>query len=132
MKTIVLVVEDNLEARQQLEGMLTNQGFHCISVGDGAEALQVLAKQKIDIVVSDVNIPFVDGFSLHKKVKKDYKDTEFILYTSADAPELERLAAAVGIKAFFSNSMSNLNQIVDRVNIALKRNDDITRKILDA
>lgn len=67
----ILVVEDNAEMRLFIEKQLYKQGYKVYSASNGAEALQVLAGQDIDLIITDLMMPEVDGITLLKKVKTD-------------------------------------------------------------
>lgn len=66
----VLVVDDDEEVRDYLKRELSDK-YKVITANNGAEALRVLLQQRIDLVISDVMMPEVDGFSLLKKVKSN-------------------------------------------------------------
>lgn len=67
----ILVVEDNAEMRLFIEKQLYKQGYKVYSASNGAEALQVLAGQDINLIITDLMMPEVDGITLLKKVKTD-------------------------------------------------------------
>lgn len=83
----VLVVEDNTELRVDLKDVLRLEGYSVSVTADGVEALAFLKRNRVDLVVSDSEMPQMDGISLLRSLRSD-KDTAnlpFILM-SANAP----------------------------------------------
>lgn len=71
MKKTVLVVEDE-ESLLKLESiLLTSRGYEVIGVPHGAAALEVLGKEKIDLVLLDIMLPEIDGFEVCRRIKED-------------------------------------------------------------
>src|SRR4051812_24033186 len=65
----VLVVDDDSQARRQLRGLLTANGYAVIEAANGRVARGLLAEQEIDLVVSDILMPECDGFELIAAVR---------------------------------------------------------------
>lgn len=84
MKTdvTILVVDDELMMRSLLEKILSREGYNILTAGDGLEALEVLAREKVDLIISDMKMPRMCGFELLKAIKKDYPDTGLIIMTA--------------------------------------------------
>jgi len=81
----VLVVDDQYINRYLLEKLLEGYGYTVISAEDGVEALDKLKEEKIDLIISDILLPRMDGFQLCREVKMnpDYNRIPFIFYTAA-------------------------------------------------
>lgn len=67
----ILVVDDNLENRETLVRRLKRQGHHVAEAEDGVAALEVLAREQFDLVLLDVMMPRMDGYSALRKMKTD-------------------------------------------------------------
>jgi len=80
----ILIADDHYEMLQYLELNLLGK-FHVVSVSNGKEALNILEKQKIDLVISDVMMPVLDGFALCNKIRSNpkYSGIPIILLTAA-------------------------------------------------
>jgi len=79
----LMVVDDNATNREILKAQLEHWKFLPVVTGSGAEALKVLnSKQKVDLVISDMNMPDMDGAQLAKKIKKKHPDLPIILLSS--------------------------------------------------
>ncbi len=80
----VLVVDDNEDNVCIMESLLKNSGYDVFSSIDGEDALERLKCEKIDLIISDILMPKMDGFQLCRRCKNDKKlrQTPFIFYTS--------------------------------------------------
>ena len=68
--TMILVVDDHPINRRLLADQLGSLGYQCVTANDGIDALNVLSKQHIDIVLSDVNMPNMDGYRLTQRIRQ--------------------------------------------------------------
>lgn len=93
----ILCVEDEPQARKQLELSLESFCKELYCAKDGQDALDILEHNKVDVVVTDLRMPRVDGLELLAKVKRKYKDTVVILVTAHS--ESEYLLKAIQLKA---------------------------------
>jgi two-component system response regulator FlrC len=96
-KLTVLVVEDDEIIREFLTDSLVMKGYDASWVGDGAEALELLEHETVDLILSDVRMPEVDGVTLSHEVKARWPHIPVVLITGVHAKEretiLERSAA---------------------------------------
>ena len=67
----ILLVEDELRLREMVKEYLENEGFEIIEAGDGAEALEKAKEQNPDLVLLDIMLPKIDGWSVLKELRKD-------------------------------------------------------------
>jgi len=104
----ILVVDDNKDNLLLLETLLKKEGYKVISATNGAEALGKLKTTCVDMIISDILMPRMDGFTLCRKVKKDenLKDTPFIFYTATYTDDKdEELAFKLGTDKFIRKPM---------------------------
>ena len=79
--TVILVVDDDDLVRMTLSVLVGSLGYHCLVAGDGVEAISVLESTSVDLVLSDIVMPGMDGLDLLSHIKKDHKDTDVIIST---------------------------------------------------
>ena len=65
----ILVVEDNADMRELFCTVLSDSGYRCVPAADGLEAFRVIEQEYIDLIVSDVMMPNMDGFELTKALR---------------------------------------------------------------
>jgi CheY-like chemotaxis protein len=98
----VLVVDDSVNTREIEKSILEAYGYQVTLAGDGVEALEKARKNKYDIVITDVEMPRMDGFTLTETLRGDaeYQDTPIMLLTSRDKEEDKRRGIQVGANAY--------------------------------
>lgn len=95
----VLIADDFAPNRLLLRDILESEGFRVTESGDGAEALEILERESVDAVVSDVLMPNIDGFRLCMEIRRNskLKSLPFIVYTSTYSSSADKaLAEKVG------------------------------------
>ncbi len=95
----ILIVDDNKDGIYILEASLKAGGYEVVSAGNGAEALEKLRTESVDMIISDVLMPVMDGFKFCKEVreKDELKNIPFIFYTATYKDERdEKLASELG------------------------------------
>jgi two-component system chemotaxis response regulator CheY len=102
MAKTILVVDDSASIRQVVSLALTRAGYEVITADDGQDALKKLDGRKIHLIISDVNMPVMDGITLIKEVKKkaEYKFTPIIMLTTESQPEKKAEGKEAGAKAW--------------------------------
>lgn len=70
----ILIVDDEQSLRELLEEILQTHGYNVISVENGEKALQALKKHQVDLIISDVIMPGMDGYQLSKIVREEYPE----------------------------------------------------------
>lgn len=99
MSKIALVVDDSRTMRQMVAFTLTNAGFTVIEAEDGKDAVnKVAAGTKLDIVVTDLNMPEMDGITLIKELRRltAYKFTPILMLTTESALEKKKEGKEAG------------------------------------
>lgn len=70
MNETILLVEDDSSVRQSATMLLERSGFVVTAVGDGMQALALLARQRVDLVLLDVMLPVMDGFEVCREIRR--------------------------------------------------------------
>jgi two-component system chemotaxis response regulator CheY len=102
MAKMVMVVDDSSSVRQVVSIALKSAGYEVIEACDGKDALAKLNGQKIHLMISDVNMPNMDGITLVKEVKKlaNYRFTPIIMLTTESQEGKKLEGQAAGAKAW--------------------------------
>ena len=102
MAKTILIVDDSSSVRQVIGITLRGAGYEVIEGCDGKDALAKLDGRKIHLIVSDVNMPNMDGISFVKQVKAlaSYRFTPVIMLTTESADDKKREGQAAGAKAW--------------------------------
>ena len=77
----ILIVDDEESVRSLIKYGLTNDGYDVLEAVNGKEALEVLQDNKIDVVISDIIMPVMDGVELVKRIRIEFPMTRIIMMT---------------------------------------------------
>lgn len=102
MSKLILIVDDSASIRQVVKIALTNAGYEVMDACDGQDALSKMDGTKIHLIISDVNMPNMDGISFVKEVKNhpDYKFTPVIMLTTESEDDKKTAGKEAGAKAW--------------------------------
>lgn len=121
----VLIVDDNQEALFSLQEGMAKYGrhFEILIAGDGKVAVQKLTGNPIDLVVTDMKMPRMDGLTLLKHVKTRYADIPVIIMSGFSTPDMERLARENGAAEFIEKPFK-ISFLADRIVAILSQQAD--------
>ncbi len=117
-----LVVEDSPTMRQLIVFALRRiRGLEVLEADDGVDALRKLAASKLDIILTDINMPIMDGLKLVKRVRSDeaLKAIPIIIITTEGAEEDRQRALALGANAYITKPIQ-APQVIAKVKELLK------------
>lgn len=102
MAKTIMIVDDSASMRQVVGIAIKGAGYDLIEAADGKEALSKLNGEKVHLIVSDINMPNMDGIAFVKEVKQlpNYKFTPIIMLTTEVDQEKKEAAKAAGAKAW--------------------------------
>jgi two-component system, chemotaxis family, chemotaxis protein CheY len=102
MAKTILIVDDSASVRQVVGIALKSAGYDTIEAVDGKDALAKLDGRKIHLIISDVNMPNMDGINFVKETKKldAYKFTPVIMLTTESQENKKQEGQAAGAKAW--------------------------------
>ncbi|MEQ1637081.1 MAG: EAL domain-containing protein [Methylococcales bacterium] len=104
----ILVAEDDENSRQLLETILSSEGYSVVCFENGLEALHYLQSEFVDLIISDILMPEMDGYGFCRAVKQNYllQETPFIFYTATyTSPQDEQFALSLGAAQFLIKPM---------------------------
>ncbi len=98
----ILIVDDSSLIRSVAAGAATEAGHEPIVAENGQEGLDILTREKIDLIFSDVNMPVMGGLEMVENIKQNdaYKYIPIIMLTTESNPELKAKGQALGVKAW--------------------------------
>lgn len=96
MSKKVMTVDDSATVRQVLAMTLEGAGYEVIEAVDGEDALRKLTGNPVDMLVTDLNMPKMDGIELISKVRKEARFMPIIMLTTESQPEKKKQGKAAG------------------------------------
>lgn len=113
----ILVVDDSITTRTLEKSILEAHGYRVLIAVDGLEALTELHSQPIDLVVSDVQMPRLDGFGLLREIKKDpsIANIPVIMVTSMESKSDQELGLSLGADAYVVKQKFDQQDLLDTI-----------------
>jgi CheY-like chemotaxis protein len=97
----VLLVDDLAESRQMVREFLEGEGINVVAeAGNGREAVSVVQEQHPDVVLMDIRMPDMDGLEATRKIKGWSPDTQIVMLSFYDEPDLQKAALRLGVFEF--------------------------------
>ena len=116
----ILVVEDNDDMRELFCTVLDGSGYHSIPASDGMDALNIMEKEYIDLIVADIMMPHMDGFELVKSLRDAGYTLPIMMVTAKDQFEDMQRAFRAGTDDYMIKPI-NVKELVLRVEALLRR-----------
>jgi two-component system, chemotaxis family, chemotaxis protein CheY len=100
----ILIVDDSSSVRTVARMALREKGYEVLEAANGQEALAKLDSERCNLVISDVNMPVMDGITLLKEIKRhpNYKFTPVIMLTTEAGEDKKQEGRAAGAKAWIT------------------------------
>lgn len=111
----ILIVEDEYSISKALDIKLNNSGFNTKIVNNGHEAMKVLEKENFDLIILDIIMPRMDGFSTLKEISKRKIKTKVIVLSNLDDDSDVRTAKKFGVAKYLRKSEISLSETVDYI-----------------
>jgi two-component system chemotaxis response regulator CheY len=102
MTKTVMIVDDSLSVRHVVGIALRGAGYEVVEGTDGADALAKLDGRKVHLIISDVNMPNMDGITFVKEARKlaEYRFTPIVMLTTESQDDKKRQGQEAGAKAW--------------------------------
>lgn len=121
----ILIAEDDRELRLLFQRVLTQNGYAVRGVENGAEALAALELDYVDLIISDIMMPVMDGYALVRSLREANYQIPVLMITAKDAFEDMQLGFLSGSDDYMVKPV-NVNEMVLRVGALLRRAQMIT------
>jgi CheY-like chemotaxis protein len=108
MEKVILVVDDSATVRKFVAASLNIKGFRVITASDGVEAMELMPKEKFDLIITDLNMPDMDGYEFIRTVQEtsEFRTIPIIVLSSMTNLKDKDLALQVGAIAFLEKPLS--------------------------
>ncbi len=116
-KSTILVVDDSITTRTLEKNILESSGYNVVTAVDGQEAMDKLKNRKVDLVVTDIQMPRMDGFALSSAIKKDknFQNLPIILVTSLESEEDKKRGIDVGADAYITKGAFDQGNLLNTI-----------------
>ncbi|MDH4100375.1 MAG: hybrid sensor histidine kinase/response regulator [Nitrospirota bacterium] len=116
-KRVILVAEDSLLVRELERDVLKAAGYEVVTAIDGKDAREKIEKQEFDLVLTDIEMPRMDGLELTRQVRADdrLKEIPVIVMSSLDSPDTKRQGMDAGADAYIVKKEFDQQDLLDTV-----------------
>ena len=123
----ILIAEDDRELRQLFEHVLVKNGYSVRGVSDGQEALDAMDEEYFNLIISDIMMPVMDGYTLVRSLREAGDTTPVLMITAKDAFDDMRRGFLSGTDDYMIKPV-NVNEMVLRVGALLRRAQMISER----
>jgi len=109
IKQSALVVDDSLTMRKVLSRILEREGFEVTTANDGVDAIQKLEDLRPDIILTDIEMPRMDGFEFSRYIRdnEEFKRIPIVMISSRTAEKHRTIASNIGVNAFLGKPVQD-------------------------
>ncbi|OMF98526.1 response regulator transcription factor [Paenibacillus sp. FSL R7-0337] len=126
----ILVVEDDAKLRQLFCTVLTRQGYRAVPAMNGEDALEMLDKEYIDLMICDIMMPVMDGFELTRMLRDNNSQLPVLMVTARETFADKQQGFLVGIDDYMVKPV-NVNEMILRVGALLRRAKIISERKIE-
>ena len=116
----ILVVEDDFELRELYMTVLSENGYHPFGAANGNQALEVMDKEHIDLIISDIMMPNMDGYELTKNIRSANLTLPILMITAKDGAFYKQEGFQSGTDDYMVKPI-DVNEMIWRVKALLRR-----------
>ena len=121
----ILVAEDDFKLNRIYCSALQDADFHTIAAYNGEEAMELIAEHPMDLVISDIMMPGMDGYTLTKQLRKEYPEMPILMISAKEGYADKRDGFLAGIDDYMVKPV-DLNEMLLRVQALLRRAKIVT------
>ena len=113
----ILVVDDEENARVALSKILTHDGYDVSSAGNGLEALNFLRNNAVELIITDLNMPEMNGLAFLRELKRSYPSSKVIMITAYGEVESYLEAITLGAFEYINKPVKydDLKKVIDKI-----------------
>ena len=125
----LVVIDDEYIVVEGIKAIIQREKLNCEVVGfayDGIEALEVIRRERPDIVITDIRIPGLDGLSLIEEAKEFLPDTSFIVISGYTEFEYARRALTLGVKSYIDKpvTIEKVSEVISMIDTENERKEE--------
>lgn len=124
----MILVDDEDDVRKSMEQKVNWEelGFELAgSAGNGQEALELVEQTPVDVVMTDIKMPFMDGLTLSRKLKENYQNTKIVIYSGFDDFEFAREAIRLEVEEYLLKPINS----TDLINVFTKIKEMLDKEV---
>jgi len=129
----VAIVDDEYLIRELLEDKIDWASLGCeivLKASTGAEVLDYIDGERIDLIITDINMPYMDGLEMARRVREDYPKVRFIVLTGYSDFEYARKGIEIGVEGFILKPIDK-KEVESVIEKTVKKIDEATQKLLE-
>ncbi|MEL7649156.1 MAG: response regulator transcription factor [Sedimentibacter sp.] len=125
----ILVVEDDKHARKLMEAVLKRDGYQVFTAADGEKALELMDSEHIDLILLDIMMPHMDGYSFAKELRGAGDMTPILMTSAKQLPEDKKLGFLVGTDDYMTKPIDTEEMLL-RIKALLRRSQIVNERKL--
>ncbi len=126
----ILIVEDNENLQKLYSAILKSNGYTTLSAMNGAEALKILEKEHVDLMILDIMMPVMDGYELTDVLRQGGSELPILMITAKSAREDKRAGFLVGIDDYMTKPVDEEEMLL-RIKALLRRSKIVSERKLE-
>lgn len=115
----ILIVENEVSNRILIERVLSTRGYHCLSASNGREALEILDRELVDLILTDLSMPVLDGYRTTQliRARPGYTNVPIVAVTAYALNDESEAAIQIGCNEYLTKPFKprQLLEVVDRL-----------------
>ena len=126
----ILIVEDNENLQKLYSAILRGSGYTTLTAGNGEEALEVLGREHVDLMILDVMMPVMDGYELTDVLRQGGSEMPILMITAKSEREDKRAGFLVGIDDYMTKPVDEEEMLL-RIKALLRRSKIVSERRLE-
>ncbi len=124
----ILVADDESQVREFMSDLLSGEKYQVITASNGVEAMGIIASEDLDLVISDIRMPGLDGVEILKRVRQMKPDVQVILITGYQSLESAIEAAYEGVYDYITKPFTDISRLINSINRAIRERNLLKEK----
>ena len=116
----IMVVEDDINARRLMQAVIEQNGYEAIPASDGAEALALMDKKHVDLIVLDVMMPHMDGYTLTRELRSAGNNVPILMVTARQSAKDKKEGFLAGTDDYMVKPVDE-DEMILRIAALLRR-----------